>query len=190
MTTLREKEFTIRGLTPYFFTKFSNDKTPKTKEEELKVANNRVYKTDDGHLFIPSRQIKKTILNSASITKTKLEKSNKRLLDLITALIQVDPPEIMIQLKTDDKIKAKRFMTISDLNFIEIPTKTAGFGGKQETMRPVLNVYINSGWELFFTIKTHQMLEMSILEQCLINAGFLCGIGGRRSDNGGRFEVV
>jgi hypothetical protein len=184
MSSIREKEFTIKGITPYFFTKFSNDKTPKTKEEEMKVANNRVYKTEDGNLFIPSRQIKKTIYNSASITKTKIEKSNKRLLDLINALVQIEPIEIPIIGYN------KIIISTKDLNFIEIPTKTAGFGGKQETMRPVLNVYINPGWELTFTIKTHQMLEMSILETCLLNAGFLCGIGGRRSDNGGRFEVV
>jgi hypothetical protein len=184
MSSIREKKFNIKGLTPYFYTKFSNDKTPKTKEQEMQVANNRVYKTESGLLFIPSRQIKKTILNSASITKTKLEKSNKRLLDLITALVQVEPLEITVLDSKGDPLSVK------NLNFIEIPTKTAGFGGKQETMRPVLNVYIDPGWFLSFTIKTHEMLEMSILEQCLLNAGFLCGIGGRRSDNGGRFEVI
>jgi hypothetical protein len=183
MSVLREKEFKIKGITPYFFTKFSNDKTPKTKEQEQQVANNRVYKTESGLLFIPSRQIKKTIYNSASITKTKIEKSNKRLLDLINALVKVDPQEIPVYM--DGKI-----LTDKEVKFIEIPTKTAGFGGKQETMRAVLNVYIEPGWELSFIIKTHEMLEMSILETCLINAGFLCGIGGRRSDNGGRFEVI
>ena len=184
MSTLREKNFNIKGLTPYFFTKFSNDKTPKTKEQEIQVANNRVYKTDTGLLFIPSRQIKKAIYNSASITKLKIEKSNKRLLDLINALVQIDPLEIPVLDYSGDRVSDKK------LKFIEIPTKTAGFGGKQETMRPVLNVYIDPGWFLSFTIKTHEMLEMSILESCLINAGFLCGIGGRRSDNGGRFEVL
>ena len=54
----------IKGLAPYFFSKPTKDKTPKTEAQEIQVAKNRVYCNE--HLFIPNRQIKGSMLGAIS----------------------------------------------------------------------------------------------------------------------------
>jgi len=163
----------IKGIAPYFFSRPTQDKTPKGEAQEKKVALNRVY--CNGHLHIPARQIKGTIDSAVTLMNMKIEKSRLRATNLIRASLWVKPEEIFFvpEMAMDD-VELSQFHTIVD----------------QGKMRWNYQAFIKSEWGLKFEMTFPEFLEPEFVKEALENAGAYCGIGGRRNHGNGRFEVV
>lgn len=173
-----KKEFKIKGLTPLAFSKpVEDEKVPKTDEQKLQIALGRVYQ-HEGKLFIPKKIIKGVIKGGISISKMKIEKSNKRAMDLIGPLVHPEPDEIPL---VDDKGK---IITIESIKIKTKPTKT-----DMGKMIWTKFAFIELPWNLNFTIAIGGDLEVSFIKEALINGGLLCSIGGQRPDYG-KFEVI
>jgi len=164
--------YKVKGLTPYFFNKWTNDKTPKTVAQSIQVAKNRVYKNDQG-LFIPGLQFKGSLIHAVSLQKMKIEKSNKRAVELIRAVLQIEPKEIALGLDE------------SAIQIIPIPTIVA-----ENKMKEIQYAYIESGWKVEFKAVFHEILEPEFIAEGFEWAGLLCGVGGRRNHGNGRFEIT
>lgn len=164
----------IKGIAPYYFSKPTEDKTPKTETQEIQVAKNRVYCNE--HLYAPSRQIRWCMISAITMAKMKIERSSKRAKDLVISLMFIKPDEIHFQPK----------MTMDDIEIIKHWTQL-----DMGKIKPVRCACIpKAGWELGFDIHYNEILEPEFLKEALENGGMLCGIGGKRLDHNGRFEVV
>lgn len=165
--------YEIKGIAPYFFSRPTEDKTPKGKEAEIKVALNRVY--CNGHLHIPARQIKGTILGAVTLMNMKIERSRMRATNLITAALWVRPDEIFFKPEmTMDAVQVEKFSTMLD----------------QNKMRWNYQAFIGPDWGLKFEMTFPEFLETEFIKEALENAGAYCGIGGRRHKGNGRFDVL
>lgn len=172
------KLFKIKGIVPYKFSRpFEAEKTPKTDAEKRKNAIDNVYQTEDGKLFIPSRQIKAVILTGIRLCNIKIEKSTARARDLIKALCYVEPAEIQM-------MNGKKGFSIDDIALVKVPCRT-----KTNELIWKYNSIIPPGWTAEFKLSVHEMIEIKLVERALREGGFLMGIGGGRPDHG-RFEVV
>lgn len=167
-----KQHYKIKGLRPFVFTRPTQDKAPKTDEAAKRIAMNRVYENGEG-LFSPNRQIKASVREAVSITKMKIEKSNKRAIQLVKSLLMVEPKEICFNL-------TKKDVKLSDPYPIHLDNGGIvwGYFG-----------FIESGWELEFDLLFHEMLEPEFIKEALEMAGLLCGIGGKRPEYG-RFEII
>ena len=166
----------IKGVAPFYFSKPTKDKTPKTEAKEIEVAKNRVYCTEAGALYAPSRQIRWCIISAITMAKMKIERSSKRAKELFISLVFIEPDEILFQPgKTMDDIKIIEHWTQLDMGKIK-PVKVACIP--------------EAGWTLEFIIHYNELIEPEFIKEALDNAGMLCGIGGKRLDHNGRFEVV
>jgi hypothetical protein len=135
---------------------------------------NRVY--FNGGLFIPNTMIKGAIKGGITIAKMKMEKSSKRAIDLVKALLWINPEEIHLTRKGKKLGK-------SDLQMMDYWVKTDM--GKIVWVRSAVLLL---PWEGEFKITLHGDLEFGFIKQALENAGLMCSIGGRRPDFG-KFEV-
>ena len=166
----------IKGIAPYFFSRPTQDKTPKGEAQEKKVALNRVY--CNGHLHIPARQIKGTLLGAVTLMNMKIERSRLRATNLIMASLWVRPDEIFFKPEMNmDDVQLDKFHTMLD-------------NGK---MRWNYQAFIGLGkgdWGLKFEMTFPEFLEPDFVKEALENAGAYCGCGGRRNHGNGRFEVV
>ncbi len=163
----------IKGIAPYFFSRPTQDKTPKGEAQEMKVAMNRVY--CNGHLHIPARQIKGTILNAIDTMNMKIERSKTRAKNLVLSALWVKPEDIFFEPEMNlDDIQTDKFHTMVD----------------QGKMRWNIQAFIKGDWSLKFEMTFPDFFESSFIKEALENAGAYCGIGGRRNHGNGRFEVV
>jgi len=163
----------IKGLRPYFFSKPTEDKTPRTDAAAIKVAKNRVY--FNGNLFAPSRQIKWSMITAVEMAKMQIQRSTKRAKDLMkTTLLTVSPNELYFKPK----------MTMNNVQVGKIWTNLDMGKGKF-----VHCAYIDLPWGLEFDLLVGEMFEPDWIKEALENAGILACIGGKRPDNGA-FEVV
>lgn len=165
----------IKGNAPYYFSKPTDDKTPKTAAQETKVAKNKVYANGAG-LHIPSRQLRGAMIGAVGMAKMKIERSSKRAQDLLkTRLISIEPEEIPFIPKMNmDDISIVKHWTVLDMG-------KGRFNMYARISRPE--------WKLKFKIHIGDIFEPEFVEEALKNAGLLCGIGGRRPYNG-TFEVM
>lgn len=179
----QKKHFKIKGYTNYFFSKYSNDKVPKTEQAMTEVAMNRVYQESNGNLFIPSRQIKAAIKQAINLADMKLQKSKAKAIQLIDALVFVLPENIPI-------IKNGKPLTVKAIQMVDIPTQVGQ--GLKKTMTIVRNAYIDSGYELEFDISivAENMIDMGYVQDALKNAAILTGIGAKRNHGNGKFEIL
>ena len=164
----------IVGNRPYFFTKpFKEVKTPKTDEQKKQSAINRIY--CNGTVFVPSKQITASMVNAVGIAKMKMERSMKRVVDLLNSpLFQVNPEEI--HFKPAMKLKA--------VSLVEMFTPT-------DMGKGIWNFYafLEAGWKLEFDMLIGEVFEPAFMKEILENAGLLAGIGGKRKYNG-RSDVI
>lgn len=164
----------VNGLSPYFFSKPTKlKKTPKTEAQMKEAALANVY--CNGHLYIPDRQILGVIKGGCQISKQKLEKSNKRAIELYQALLYVTPTEIYFQKKRKMK----------DVKLVEYPCPV-------DNGKMIWNwySYIDLPWTLTFELEFGDVFEPGFVKDSLESGGMLCGIGGRRSQKNGKFEIV
>jgi hypothetical protein len=179
---MERKNVRIKGTSQYGYSKFvDGQKTPKSKEARMKGAWERVYRTEDGSLFIPGTQVKACILHAALLNEYKIGKSKARAQELIKALARVEPAEIPIELG------GKR-LSDADLIYFEGPTKVTQ--GKQE-MVTTTGVYTVPEWEIACSIVViGDLIELPPLIEQLDFGGIVCGIGAKRSWGWGRFEIM
>lgn len=162
-----------KGITDYFFSRPTQDKTPKGDAQEKKVALNRVY--CNGHLHIPARQVKGAILGAVTLMNMKIERSRLRATNLIMASLWVRPDEIFFEPEMNmDDVELDKFHTMVE-------------NGK---MRWNYQTFITKDWGLKFEMTFPEFLETDFIKEALENAGAYCGFGGRRNHGNGRFDVV
>lgn len=178
----QKEHFKINGYTKYFFSKFSNDKVPKTEDAMTQVAMNRVYQDEEGHLYVPGRQIKAAIKTAINLADMKLQKSKSKAIQLVDALVFISPENLMLK-------RAGKQITVKDVKMVDIPTQT-GMAMKK-TMTIVRNAYIDEGWELEFDIAilAENILDMGYVKDALNNAAILTAIGAKRNQGYGKFSV-
>lgn len=165
----------IRGSTPYYFNKMWKGKVPKTKAAKEGVAEASVPICNGGHAFVPWKQIKGCIKQAMSLAKMKVERSNKRALDLTIAALWVQPEELIIAPES----------TVKDLDLVWHDIVT-------EQGKIIDGAYMrfpSEGWILDFTLEI-ALLEPDFIREALEFGGLYCGIGGRRQDKNGRFELI
>ena len=167
---------TIKGIAPYFYSKPTKNKTPKTRKQEEEYARAQVYQFSEGNgIYIPTRQIKGCMIHAIFVGKLKIERSSKRALELFRPTVFIEPEEIPFEPPK----------TMEEIELVELHT-FVGNGLMRWCLFPMLR---QPGWELNFQIKAGDFLEPEFIHQCLEIGGMLCGIGGKRPENG-RFEVI
>ncbi len=171
----------IKGISQYGYSKFvEGQKTPKTKEQRMKNAFERVYRDEKGKLLIPGAQLKACLLHSALLNEYKIGKSKARAQELISALFQVKPG--MIHVHNGHPLLDK------DLIYNEAPTKVGQPPRQQMTMTGIYS--LPEGWQCEFeVIVITNAIELDPLIEQLEFGGIICGIGGKRTWGWGRFEV-
>lgn len=179
----QKEHFKINGYTKYFFSKFSNDKVPKTDDAMTRVAMNKVYQDEKGNLYIPGRQIKAAIKTAINLADMKLQKSKLKAIQLVDALVFISPENLLLK-------RAGKQITVKDVKMADIPTQT-GIGMMKKTMTIVRNSYIDEGWELEFDIAilAENILDMGYVKDALNNAATLTAIGAKRNQGYGKFSV-
>lgn len=163
----------IKGLSPYYFNKYLDEKPDKGEKAEKEFAMQMVYSNGNG-LFFPGIQIKGCIKASLWLTQTKIEKSVKRAQDYVDA-----------GLKVTEEILFIPKMTNKDLEFVHERTN---IGHNQVRMN--WRTRISKVWAATFELMFIEVLPAKMIKEALSNAGQFCGIGGRRNWQRGRFEVI
>lgn len=166
----------VKGISPLVFSAPTKDKTPRTPEQEKQVALNKVRRTDAGELFITNDMIKGWLKCGVSMSKIKIEKSNKRALDLIDAIVFVEP-EIIV-------VGNGKPLTMDDVFIDEYPMVVQG-----GPMRWNRSAYVKE-WEAVFEIIFHPTISKGFIEEGIASASLLCGVGGRRNRGFGKVEVL
>ncbi len=167
----------IVGTTPYYFNKPWRGRVPKTKKQKQDAADASVYFNGDGCAAAPARQIKGCIKQAISLMKMKVERSNKRAIELVNAALWVYPLDLLVfspeltledlETKEHDIITEKQKL-LFDCRYRRIP--------------------MDVQWALNFELQL-SLLEPDFIREALEAGGAFCGIGGRRQDKNGRFEV-
>jgi len=165
----------ITGISNYVFSKPTQDTTPKSDADSIKVAKNRVYKNEKSKkLFIPNSQIKATIFAACVLNRIKIEKSMQVAKALIKSTLKVYPEEIYF----------KPDLKMSDIIIMKYPLVL-----KSGPLIWTHAAYIEPGWKLSFTIAFSEIFGEGLMKELLETAGILCGIGGMRGQENGRSEV-
>jgi hypothetical protein len=150
-------------------------KLPKTKKQKEEAADASAYTNGGNHICIPSRQIKGCIKQAISLGKMKVERSMKRAIDLTQAALWVVPMDLLPfepEIVLGDTILKEHDIMTEQGKIIE---------GMYRSVLPP--------WSLPFSLEVN-LLEPDFIYDALVFGGLYCGIGGRRQDKNGRFEVV
>ena len=169
---MKRIDIEIKGISPFFFGKPTEDKAPKTEEQKIKVAMNKVY--CNGTLYAPGRVVNASMIRAISMLELKMGRSLQRPKDLVKNGVFVDPVEMHF-------LPA---MTMEDIEIVKRWTGT-GMGSGIWTKHAIINE-----WGLIFEMRYWPALEATYLKTALEGAGFLCGLGSRLGDGNGRFEIV
>ncbi len=179
---MTKKVLKIKGTSQYGYSKYAEgQKTPKTKDQRMQTAFERVYRDEKGKLYIPGNQFKACLMKAALLNEFKIGKSKARAQELIKALFQVSPGMIPVG-------NGKQF-TDKDLIYQEAPTLVGQPPRQQMTM---VGVYtLPAGWQCEIEAQViTNMIELEPLIEQLDFGGIVCGVGGKRSWGWGRFEIV
>jgi hypothetical protein len=163
----------IEGMTRYYFNKPWKGAVPKSKKQKEVAAKASVYLNEDGHCHIPWQQIKGCIKQATSLAKMKIERSNRRAIELIQAALWVMPEALVLL--------PERSLDGTELFWHDLLTE-------QGKLIEVCYSRTNS-WSLKFQLQ-FSLVEPDFIQEALRFGGWYCGIGGRRQDKNGRFELV
>lgn len=163
----------IKGLTPYYYTKYTGEKPGKGEKAEKEFALKMVYCNGAG-LYFPGIQIQGCLINAIGLTKMKIEGSMKRAVDYMHA--GFNPPEIIL------------FSPKMNLDNIELVQERTNIGRDQVKM--VWYSRISTEWGAKFDLEFVDVLPAPFIGEALKTAGQYCAIGGRRNWKRGIFEVV
>lgn len=168
----------VVGVSPYLFRRWSVEsiaaKSNAPKGSKLKKEDDiesYVYRDEKGYLAIPSEQFRMSIVNAAKF-KQDPRSPRKSAMDLFKAGIACLEPYCSLKTKNWDAVDQRRVMV--QRNGI---TRS----------RPMMN----TGWkcELNIQVLLPEYIDTVLLNECIQNAGRLCGVGDFRPTYG-RYQVV
>ena len=165
----------IKGETYYYCNQMWQGPLPKTKQQKVKAADASVYLNDDGHVCIPSRQIKGCIKQAISLGKMKYDGSMVRAIQLVQAAVWVEPLDLLV-------IKPEIELGDTELKNHNVMTD------KQKIIESTFR-RVRLPWELSF-ILTIELIEPDFVKGALAFGCLYCGFGGRRQDKNGRSELI
>ncbi len=139
-------------------------KTKKTQREfdTKEMIEDKLYRKENGELFIPSKAIKTALLIASSFYKL----GKKSLKPFIAGLVRIEPIEIGLGTK---KYETKMF--IDNLK-----------GMKKPSIKPFLKT-----WKAKFNLFYDEPLDEEKLKEVLTEAGFRCGLLEYRPQRNGEF---
>jgi hypothetical protein len=170
----------IKFITNYLYDQFTDESkielVKKTsngiQDVDNEVAKLSMYQDKKG-LYIPANQIQKCIENSSKATKWKKTRSNW--LKWTIAYLTVLPTEVYIDKKEPDGF------------LLSYPKRKDGFRVKK--IHPFINAGLQVEFQILISDDDKQYQDKDI-ENLLVKSGTMYGVGGRRADKFGRFEVV
>lgn len=173
---MQEVKVAIKGLTPLVMDKLdvetiiNPNRVPKKYTEEVlqTMAEHSLYTNKDG-LFVPSRNVKKCLIEGAKMGRIKLN-VRQNLYPFIEASVFVNPSEISLGKKNPD-------------NYIQFPMRR-----KDGNVIPK-RLPICTEWQLSFTLAIYDDEITDKVKEALTIAGISVGLGNQRPEYG-RFEVT
>lgn len=168
----------IRFITDYLQARFSENAKEelenyiskgivKSEEDSWKVL---LYEDDNG-VYIPSLQIRGALINSGKEFKIKKQRRSMKL--WVISNVIIEPGNIYLKKKEPDSV------------LVSHPQKKDG--NKITVKHPV----INKNTEIEFVLKSiDNKMEDKAIKNLIITAGSMYGIGARRRDMFGRFELI
>lgn len=140
----------------------------KSEEDSWKVF---LYADDKNGIYLPNIHIRHALVNSGK--EFKVKKQRRSMKQWVTSNILVEPQEIFFGKKDPDKV-------------IESYPKRKD-GSRVKVKHPAML----AGTKVDFLIKSlDDTMEDKAIKDLVEMAGKMYGIGGRRADMFGRFEVV
>jgi len=168
---------TVKFVTDYLQARFSEDAK---KELENYVSQGIIKTTDDSWkvllhedengIYIPAIQLRNSLVNAGK--ELKLKKQRRSLEKWVISNLMVNPDKIYLNKKEPDKI------------LVSYPMRKDG--NRVTIKHPV----INTGTAFDFELKVMDEMEEKTIKQLLELAGKNSGIGARRRDMFGRFELI
>ena len=126
---------------------------------------------DDNGIFIPNIQLKNCLKNAGKEFKVKKKRSNMR--QWVTSFLTVEPQEIYLKKEQPDKV------------LTSYPLRKDG------TRVTIKHPCFLKGTVVGFLINSlDDEMEEKAIKNLVIMAGKMYGIGARRADTFGRFEVI
>lgn len=170
----------IKFMTDYLYDQYTdkskmelvNSTSQGIQNVEKEDADLLLYKDKKG-LYIPANQLQKCLENSSRATKWKKSKSNW--LKWTIAYLTIIPSKIYVDKKEPDNY------------LLSYPKRKDG--SRVKKMHPVLNSGLQIDFEINISDPDNQYSDKDI-QNLLLKAGTMFGVGGRRTDKFGRFGVV
>jgi hypothetical protein len=171
MKTYAVKIEGIQPLRPERFTSYSKITGKKmTEEMEIKEAEERLYKNDQGDYIIPRHVIFANLREGARSVKV----ARKSLFDDIVQSVAVPQDAVIVYGKDDP-----RLVTL----LVKIPPVKGTYTEKK--------FYIFQEWKAEFVVEVYDdYLDKDLIHKCLIKAGMLGYMGGRKKEQWGRYIVL
>lgn len=169
---------TIKMITDYFQARFTED----AKKELTNYVSKGIVKSDEDSwvvllhqdekgIYIPNQQIRNCLVNAGR--ELKMKKSRRSLQQWVISNVMVNPEKIYIGKKIPDKI------------ITSYPARKDG--NRVVIKHPVFNSGLEVQFELVLFDET---MEQKAIEELIKIAGRNYGIGARRRDMFGRFELI
>lgn len=179
----------LNGLSPYYFTRPTEDKTPKTIEDKIKVAKNRAYFDENFNVYAPGEQIRAVIKSGVTIGGMKIGRSTKRPIDFLNSTLfcggKLNEGGLV-----DPIIYFKPEMKLEDLEIVSHFTVTSpGQKSQKAQLLYFAKLPMANNWKLTVHGIYGDVLEKEFVHEALVTGGIYAGIGGRRNRGCGRFEV-
>ena len=170
----------IKFVTDYLFDRY----TDKAKEELVQSTSNGIQDTDNDEanlllyqdkkgLYIPSLQLQKSVENASRATKWKKTKTNW--LKWTIAFLTTTPFNLYLDKKEPDNY------------LLSYPKRKDG--SRVKKIHPVINAGLQTEFQVLVSDPDNQYSDRDV-ENLIRKAGMMFGIGGRRADKFGRFEVI
>jgi CRISPR/Cas system CMR subunit Cmr6 (Cas7 group RAMP superfamily) len=168
----------IRFITQYLQAKFTEDAKKelenyiskgivKSEEDSWKVL---LHEDEEG-IYIPNIQIRNSLVNAGKEFKMKKKRSSMKV--WVQSNIIIEPNKIRLNRMAPDEV------------LISYPARKDG--QRVVLKHPAFNV----GTEVEFTIKSlDSTMEDKAIKELVIMSGEMYGLGARRADMFGRFELV
>jgi len=140
-----------------------------TEEVMAKMAEKSLYRTPAGDIYLPSRNIKRCLIDGAKMGRIKLN-ARQNLYPFIEASVFISPMEILLGKKQAD-------------NFLQIPMRR-----KDGNVIPK-RLPIFTDWKLIFNLMIYDDEIPDKVKDSIEIAGISVGLGNQRPEYG-RFELT
>ena len=170
-------EVTVKFVTDYLQARFTEDAKKELEnyvsQGIIKSADDSwktfLYEDEDG-IYIPNVQLRNALVSAGR--ELKVKKQRRSLEKWVISNVTVNPEKIYLNKTEPDRI------------LVSYPMRKDG--NRVIIKHPV----INKGTAVSFEITIMDVMEDKTIKQLVEIAGKNCGIGARRRDMFGRFEVI